>query len=106
MELIETMKVLMNKMILLLTIALLLGGAVSVPAADYRIGPEDILGIRFWQDPTLDTEVRVRQDGKITLDIIGEVDVSGMTISELQMEIVDRMSRLNRRISQVVVQVN
>lgn len=95
---------LMTRMILLIVMSLLLGGAATT-SAEYRIGPEDVLQIKFWQEPTLNSSVRVRQDGKISLDIVGEVEAAGHTILELQTDIVNRMSRLNRRISQAVVQV-
>lgn len=95
---------LMTRMILLIVMSLLLGGAATT-SAEYRIGPEDVLQIKFWQEPTLNSSVRVSQDGKIVLDIIGEIEAAGQTIQDLQMDIVNRMSRLNRRVSQVVVQV-
>ena len=74
--------------------------------AEYTIGPEDILEIKFWQDNNLDALVKVRQDGKISLDIIGEVQASGMTTGELEREIVRQMSRYNKAISQAVVRVS
>lgn len=95
---------LMTRMILLIVMSLLLGGAATT-AAEYRIGAEDVLLVKFWQDPTLNSSVRVGQDGKISLDIIGEIEAAGHTIQELQTDIVNRMSRLNRRVSQAVVQV-
>jgi polysaccharide export outer membrane protein len=104
MELMQNHEGLMTKMILFAVMSLLLGGAATT-AAEYRIGPEDVLLIKFWQDPALNSSVRVRLDGKIALDIIGEVEAAGRTILDLQTDIVNRMSRLNRRISQAVVQV-
>ncbi len=85
--------------------ALVLIGCVAASAAEYKIGPGDQLEVNFWQDPTLNTEVRVAQDGTITLDIIGSVNAAGRTTEELQDEIVRQMSRLNKRISQAVVRV-
>jgi len=74
-------------------------------AAEYRIGPGDVLQVNFWQDPTLNSEVRVSQAGTITLDIIGETNATGKTTEELQNDIVRHISRLNKRISQAVVRV-
>jgi polysaccharide biosynthesis/export protein len=74
-------------------------------AKDYRIGPEDVLEIKFWQDEKLNTVVRVGQDGKIALDIIGQIDAGGRTTEELQDEIVRQMSRISKNISQCVVRV-
>jgi len=83
----------------------LLGSTAIGTAAEYRIGPEDVLEVKFWQDPTLNSTVRVGLDGKISLDIIGEIQAAGRTIQDLQTDIVHQMSRFNKRISQAVVQV-
>ncbi|HOP06887.1 MAG TPA: polysaccharide biosynthesis/export family protein [candidate division Zixibacteria bacterium] len=87
-----------------LILSFLLTATIAV-AAEYRIGPEDVLQVSFWQDNVLNTQVRVRLDGTISLDIIGEIEAVGKTTVELQDEIVRSMSRLNKRISQAVVRV-
>lgn len=71
----------------------------------YIIGPEDVLEIRFWQDSNLNVDVKVTRDGKISLDIIGEVKAAGQTTTQLEREIVRQMSRYNNAISQAVVRV-
>lgn len=78
---------------------------ISGLASDYKIGFEDVLKVSFWQDPKLSAEVRVNLEGEIALDIVGLVEAAGKTVEELQAEIVRRMSRLNKNISQVVVRV-
>ncbi len=80
--------------------------AVGIVGADsYRVGQGDVLDINFWQDPSLNSTVRVNQEGKITLDIVGDVEAAGKTTQELENDIVRRMSRLNKNISQAVVRV-
>ncbi|HSG99051.1 MAG TPA: polysaccharide biosynthesis/export family protein [candidate division Zixibacteria bacterium] len=74
-------------------------------ATVYRIGPEDVIEVRFWQDPNLNATVRVRNDGKITLDIIGEIQATGLTEKELQDQIVRLISRINPQVSQATVRV-
>ncbi len=74
-------------------------------AAEYEIGAEDVLKISFWQDPTLNCEVRVGRDGKISLDIVGQIEAAGKTTSQLQADIVRQISRLNKMISQATVRV-
>ncbi len=90
---------------LLIALALLFISQASLYAQDYKIGAGDILEIRFWQDATLNTNVRVSENGQITIDIIGEIAATEKTTTELQNNIVRQMSRLNARISQVVVRV-
>jgi polysaccharide export outer membrane protein len=90
-------------------LALIVATTVIIPSADilaaYVIGPGDVLEIKFWQDNTHDAAVTVRHDGKISLDIIGEVEAAGLTTSELESQIIRQMSRYNKAISQAVVRV-
>lgn len=76
-----------------------------VAAEEYVIGPEDQLQINFWQEPTLNQEVVVRQDGKITLSIIGEITASGLTSKQLAEQIERSVSLYNNKISQATVTV-
>jgi len=71
----------------------------------YRIGPEDVLSITFWQQPDLNQMVKVRSDGIVALPVIGETRVAGLTPEEAADRIVTRISRYNRDISQALVQV-
>lgn len=90
----------------ILVALVLLVAAAPAPAQDqYRVGPGDVLEIRFWQDASLNTSVRVALDGTITLDIIGQINVAGKTTEEIQSDVVRRISTLNRQISQAVVRV-
>lgn len=50
----------------------------------YLIGPGDSLGINVWKEPTLSGTVKVRPDGFITLALINELQVSGMTTANLR----------------------
>jgi polysaccharide biosynthesis/export protein len=50
---------------------------------DYRIGIDDVLGISVLDQKELDQTVSVRPDGKISLQLIGEVQAGGLTVAEL-----------------------
>jgi len=89
----------------LIAIAILLFDPALLSAEEYTIGPEDVLQISFWQDPGLNQTVTVRQDGKITLSVIGEITAAGLTPEELAQKIGDQVSRYNRDISQATVEV-
>lgn len=87
-------------------VSLLAGfSALQASAAEYRIGTGDVLDVSFWQDPDLNVQIAVGLDGKITLDIIGQIQAAGRTTEELQNDIVLKMSRLKENISQAVVRV-
>jgi polysaccharide export outer membrane protein len=79
--------------------------ATTIAAEQYRVGPGDELEIRFWQDPRLNSQVRVSLDGTIALDIVGTITVAGKTTNEIQSDIVRRISSLNTQVSQAVVRV-
>jgi polysaccharide export outer membrane protein len=54
------------------------------PDEYYVIGPGDSLSIQLWKEPTLSGPVKVRPDGFITLPLVNEVQVSGMTTGDLR----------------------
>lgn len=60
--------------------------AVAVPA-DYVIGPEDVLGVVFWREADLTTDVTVRPDGRVSLPMLGEMVAAGLRPQELQEQI-------------------
>jgi len=65
--------------------------ANSVPAPQ-TISEGDVLKISFPGSPNLDTTQQVRRDGRISLSIIGEVVVIGMTPSDLEKNLVKQYS--------------
>ena len=52
--------------------------------ADYRIGPKDLLDISVFGLDELTKTVRVSEDGRISLPLVGEVEVEGITKAELE----------------------
>src|ERR1700722_18955839 len=49
----------------------------------------DILKISFPGSPNLDTTQPIRRDGKISLQLVGEVQAAGMTPSELESHLIN-----------------
>ncbi len=51
---------------------------------EYRIAVGDVLGVRVWnQDSMSIPRTRVREDGKVSLPFLQDVDAAGMSLSEL-----------------------
>ncbi len=50
----------------------------------YTIGAGDGLAVNVWQEPTLSGSVKVRPDGYITLPLVNEIHVTGMTTTKLR----------------------
>jgi polysaccharide export outer membrane protein len=63
------------------------------PPPGYRIGAGDNLEINVWKEAEASVQsVIVRPDGKITLPLVKEVDVLGLTPEELEKVLVARLS--------------
>ena len=58
---------------------------------DYVIGPSDVLAVNVWKDAELSRTVPVRPDGKISLPLIGELQVSGLTVLQVQRMVAERL---------------
>jgi polysaccharide export outer membrane protein len=60
---------------------------------EYRIGAGDVLQIGVWREPdaSLPSAV-VRVDGRITVPLIGELKVAGLTLTELKDLLVEKFS--------------
>lgn len=56
-------------------------------ASDAPIGPRDFIEVKVFQDPNLYTKMTVTDDGRINMPLIGKVDVSGLTPSEVEARI-------------------
>jgi polysaccharide export outer membrane protein len=68
-------------------------GNPGVPSmqAEYRIAPPDTLTVTVRPEPVVVREVVVRPDGRISFDLIGDVDVRGHTVAEVRAEITRRL---------------
>jgi polysaccharide export outer membrane protein len=54
------------------------------PEEFYVIGAGDTLAINIWKEPSLSGPVKVRPDGYVTLPLINEVQVVGLTTAQLR----------------------
>lgn len=62
-------------------------------AADYRIGPQDLLEISVFQVADLNRTVRVNGSGEISLPLIGTVHAGGRTVQQVEAEIAGKLTR-------------
>ena len=89
----------MRRLSLLALLALAPLSALAAPeshrpdlALDYRIGKEDVLELAVFRFEDLGGPVTVRPDGRITLDLIGDVQAEGRTVPEVTAEISEKLS--------------
>jgi polysaccharide biosynthesis/export protein len=62
----------------------------SVPE-DYVIGEEDMLTVSIWKERDLTGAVVVRPDGRITVPLVGEVKVVGLTPLQLETQLEEKL---------------
>jgi polysaccharide export outer membrane protein len=64
--------------------------AIAVPAG-YVVGDSDVLHVNVWKEPEVSQTVVVRTDGNISLPLINEVKVSGLTPLQIQDLVAERL---------------
>jgi polysaccharide export outer membrane protein len=62
-------------------------------SASYQIGPGDVLSIFVWRNPELTVSVPVRPDGRVSMPLVQDIGVTGITPVELAREIEKRLAK-------------
>jgi polysaccharide export outer membrane protein len=65
----------------------------ALPAADYIIGPGDVIGITVWRDESLTRTVMVLPDGKISFPLLNDLVAGGKTVAQLKKELESGLTR-------------
>ncbi len=90
---------------------------VARPAAEEKAGtsPNHVLAanesiqIKVFNEPDLDTALRIAEDGKITFPLIGEVSLGGLTVQKASALLRDRLAArflVNPQVSITLVEMN
>lgn len=66
--------------------------AASAMAEDYRLGPGDSLEVTLWGLPELSTLATIRPDGYITMPLVNDLSLDGLTTDEAKKRITDAFS--------------
>lgn len=82
-------------MVLAFVLSLLPALAVAAPASakDYTLEPGDVVGVKVFQEPDLDRELRVSQEGDLYFPLIGKIVVVGRTLAEVEQAVRDAYDR-------------
>jgi polysaccharide export outer membrane protein len=65
--------------------------SATAPGANYAIGKGDVLEISVWREPMLSGETVVRNDGMVSVALLGDIRAEGRTPMELRDEIQTRL---------------
>jgi polysaccharide biosynthesis/export protein len=57
--------------------------AINAAGDEYIIGVGDVIAVQVWREPELTSKMTVRTDGRISLPLVGDVDVAGKSIRTL-----------------------
>ena len=65
----------------------------SIVVDEYRIGVDDVLAVHVWGNAQLSVSVPVRPDGRISMPLLGDVDVAGKTAEEVASDITELLRK-------------
>jgi len=69
----------------------------AIEAEPQRIQSGDVVSVKFMNNPELNENVQVRFDGTISLALVGEMTVAGLTLAELRTNIGERLKSFVNR---------
>jgi len=67
--------------------------AAVVDTKTFKVGPEDVLSVEVWDDKSFSGLYIIHTDGAITLPLIGDIAVGGLTHLEIEALITKALSR-------------
>ena len=84
------------------------GSGAPVDPKTYVIGPEDVLSISVFHEPDMTRMESVRPDGKVTMPLIGDIQVEGLTPERFRAQLKQALSTYmnNPDVTITVMQVN
>lgn len=74
-------------------LGLSIADAATTDEGTYQIQPGDVLQVSVWKETDLQLEVLVRPDGGISFPLAGDMNVSGMSVSQVADTIAARIKR-------------
>ncbi len=81
----------------LLTVLTGLSGLLLAEGGDtYRLDTGDVITVTVWGHDDLKAQVKVEPDGRVSLPLIGEVEVRGLTLAELQQLLATKLAEYVR----------
>jgi polysaccharide export outer membrane protein len=80
-------------------------GQSSAALDNYILSPNDIVLVKVFEEPDLDSQHRIAQDGTINFPLIGAVSISGRTVAQAASTIRDKLLKGYLRNPQVRVNV-
>ena len=98
----------MKQIFALLAAALMLPGLAGVANAqdNYRVKSGDLLQVEVIEDPSINRQVLVTPDGRISIPLAGTVKASGRSVDQVQADIASKLAPNFATTPTVFVSVN
>jgi polysaccharide biosynthesis/export protein len=83
--------------------------SLAANGTEYSIGEGDVLQVAVWGEPSASVQsVTVRTDGKISMPLIKEVQVAGLTPAQVEATVQDQLGKIIKApdVTVIVVQIN
>lgn len=74
-----------------LTVLGVLAGPDNPIETQYRLGPGDSIQITVNEEPDLSLNAKISLNGKISFSFLGEIQVVGLTVKELEKQLYDKL---------------
>ena len=81
----------------------------SATSPNHVLAANEAIQIKVFNEPDLDTSVRIAEDGKITFPLVGEVSLGGLTVQKASALLRDRLATrflVNPQVSITLVEMN
>jgi polysaccharide biosynthesis/export protein len=75
------------------------------PPPDYVIGPDDVLQVLYWREKEVSSEVTVRPDGMISLQLLNDVKAAGLTPEELRLAVTEAAKKFFQEDPSVTINI-
>lgn len=82
-----------GKLVMMVILALASAGVQSQAPKPYTLRHGDAVMVSVWRDEALRMEVRVLPDGSITFPLAGRVEVAGLSTSEAEARIAEKLKK-------------
>ena len=80
----------------------------SIHAESFYVGPGDVLEISVWKDENLSRELVITPDSILSYPLIGDVNVTNMSVAEIRMVLTKKLSEYipDASVAVIVKQIN
>src|SRR3954471_22713881 len=76
-----------------------------VPASEYVVGPQDLLNVTVYGEPSLSGRIRVDNDGSFPFQYLGRVKAEGLTTAQIEQALMASLGDGYLRKPQVSIEV-